>query len=579
MKEFLSRVNISGFDVDTYFSNHASNISQLPNLAVAFSGGGWRALMNGAGAMTAFDNRTADSTTSNHLGGIVQASTYLAGLSGGSWLVSSIYMNNFSTVPALQYSNDVWEFQNSIIEGPPSDGIQLLSTVGYWESVYDQVDGKEDAGYETTITDYWGRTLSYQLINATSGGPAYTWSSIALDEDFQNGKQPMPVIIADERAPGETLIPGNTTIFEMNPFEFGTWDPTVYGFIPLKYLGTNFTSGSVVNTSSCVVGFDNAGYLFGTSSSLFNQLVLEAITTNSSLPSFLTSAIQSIAEDIGSSNEDIAEYKPNPFYRYALDTNPAANSSSLTLVDGGEDLENIPLHPLIQPVRGVDIILAIDSSADTDTNWPNGTSLVATYERSTNANGTTNLSNGTSFPSIPDVNTFVNLGLNSRPTFFGCNASNTTNPSSPPPIIVYLPNAPYTTNSNVSTFTLSYSETKRDAIIQNGYNVATMANGSLASNWTTCLACAMMSRSWYRTSTDIPTICQECFDSYCWDGTLNATTPALYEPELKVDDTNSSSNSSSSSSNKNSAIRNELAVSISNLVFGVLGFGALFLVL
>ena len=218
LQDFLSRVQLPDFDADSYFSQYTSNTSQLPNLAVSVSGGGWRALMNGAGALTAFDNRTSNATAQGHLGGLLQSATYLTGLSGGSWLVGSIFMNNFSTVPDLQYGGDVWQFQNSILEGPPSGGIQLFDTVGYYTDLEEQVSGKDDAGFDISITDYWARALSFQLINAPDGGPAYTWSSIALADDFQNGQTPMPIIIADERQPGEILIPGNTTIFEMNPF-------------------------------------------------------------------------------------------------------------------------------------------------------------------------------------------------------------------------------------------------------------------------------------------------------------------------------------------------------------------------
>jgi hypothetical protein len=37
------------------------------------------------------------------------------------------------------------------------------------------------------------------------------------------------------------------------------------------------------------------------------------------------------------------------------------------------------------------------------------------------------------FPAIPNVNAFANLGLNTRPTFSGCDASNATKTS---PLIV-----------------------------------------------------------------------------------------------------------------------------------------------
>ncbi len=128
-------------------------------------------------------------------------------------------------------------------------------------------------------------------------------------------------------------------------------------------------------------------------------------------------------------------------------------------------------HPLTLSDRQVDIIFAIDGSADTATLWPNGTALVATHSRSVSGLST----NNSAFPPVPDQNTFVNLGLNKRPTFFGCDISNSSGP-----LIVYLPNAPYTYHSNVSTFDLEYSVDERNQIILNGYNVATMGNGTVS---------------------------------------------------------------------------------------------------
>ena len=528
METLLTRLNITNFDAQSYIQDHAKNVSALPNIGIAVSGGGWRALLNGAGAIEAFDSRTPNSTTAGHLGGLLQSSTYLAGLSGGGWLVGSIFMNNFTTVTALRDdpSRSVWEFGNSVLDGPDQGGIQVLDTVEYYTTIANEVEGKRNAGFEITLTDIWGRALSFQLINATDGGPAYTWSSIALSQAFQNADTPFPIAIADERAPNEVLIPQNTTIYEFNPFEMGTWDRTTFGFVPTQYLGSNFTAGSIPTNEKCTIGYDNGGFIMGTSSTLFNQILLEINST--SLPSVFKNVLNSISEDVGLNNEDIAHYNPNPFYHYNRATNPSGNNNTLTLVDGGEDNENIPFHPLIQPLREVDVIFAVDSSADTTYNWPNGSSLVQTYERSASA-----MANRTGFPSIPDTNTFINLGLNKRPTFFGCNASNITS-AHPVPLIVYLPNAPYVTYSNVSTFDLTYNDTQRDAFILNGYDVATMANGTIEASWPMCVGCAILSRSFHRTQTAMPEACAKCFDAFCWDGTLNSTTPAPYEPTLSL---------------------------------------------
>lgn len=532
-------MNISNFDATSYMNGIRNNVSALPNIGLAVSGGGYRALMNGAGFLAAADNRTNNATNRGQIGGLLQSATYVAGLSGGGWLVGSIYTNNFSSVQDLRdgsKGSSVWQFGNSIFEGPASNGIQILSTANYFSTIQDEVSSKEDAGYNTSITDYWGRALSYQLVNATNGGPSYTFSSIALEPNFQSGSIPMPFLVSDGRAPGTSIVSLNSTVYEFSPFELGSWDPTTYAFAPLQYVGSNFSAGVVPSDGSCVEGFDQAGFVMGTSSTLFNQFLLQINTT--AIPQTLRDIFTRLLTDLGEDSNDIAQWQPNPFYRYNNATNRNAESQQLTLVDGGEDGQNIPLYPLLQPMRNVDVIFAVDSSADTTYNWPNGTSLVATYQRSLN----NTIENGTAFPSIPDQNTFVNLGLNNRPTFFGCNASNLTGPA---PLVVYLPNAPYIAFSNVSTFDPEYNDTQRNAIIRNGYEVATLANGTLDAQWPACMACAVLSRSFDRTGTTVPDECTQCFNRYCWNGTVDSTpVEGNYTPAFKAGEVNLSAASS-----------------------------------
>ncbi|KAB8074221.1 lysophospholipase [Aspergillus leporis] len=537
MKDLLSRLNLSSFDTGAYIDRHSKNISNLPNIGISVSGGGYRALTNGAGAIKAFDSRTSNSTAVGQLGGLLQSATYVSGLSGGGWLLGSIFINNFTTIHDLQVDRRVWDFKNSILEGPDVKHFQLLTTASYWKDLHDAVKAKKEAGYDTSLTDYWGRALSYQFINSSTddGGLSYTWSSIASMESFQQGKIPMPVLVADGRNPGETVIGSNSTVYEFNPWEFGTFDPSIFGFAPLEYLGSPFNNGQVPNDTSCVRGFDNAGFVMGTSSSLFNQFILRLNNTN--IPEALKSALQSILQEISQDEDDIAIYSPNPFKGYcnhqycdspkATVAKAYSKSSELNVVDGGEDGQNIPLHPLIQPTRQVDVIFAVDSTANIH-NWPSGKSLVRTYERSLNSTG---IGNGSAFPSVPDPNTFVNLGLNNRPTFFGCDSKNLTGTA---PLIVYLPNSPYTAQSNTSTFKLSYTNEERDSVITNGYNVVTRGNASVDSNWPSCVGCAILSRSAERTNTTLPEICTTCFNTYCWNGTINSTEPSGYEPVMAL---------------------------------------------
>lgn len=276
-------------------------------------------------------------------------------------------------------------------------------------------------------------------------------------------------------------------------------------------------------------------FVMGTSSSLFNTglMMLDSFGLTGILRDFIESSLTILSDN----EDDIADYSPNPFFGVNPDINPSANTRDLTLVDGGLDGQNVPLHPLIQPTRKVDVIFAMDNSADTTrrdgslTNWPNGTALIATYERHVSGN----MGNGTFFPAIPDVNTFIGQGLNNRPTFFGCVGSNiTTDQTKVPPLIVYIPNAPYTFNSNFSTADLTYTQTQRDLMIENGYNVATQGNGTLDSNWAACVGCAIVHREQERQGATQTAQCQKCFTDYCWDGTRETVQAAEYDPSAEI---------------------------------------------
>ncbi|KPM45192.1 Lysophospholipase 1 [Neonectria ditissima] len=527
LKAVLARADLERLDTDAYIDKIVSKGGAVPRIAIALSGGGYRALMNGAGALAAFDDRTKNAVKKGQLGGLLQATTYLSGLSGGAWLLASLYAQNFTSVesiisPSSGPLSKLWRFDGSIVDGP-----QGLSAARYYYEIHQDVKDKyeakdkHDISFNTTIADYWGLALSYQLINASDGRPGHTFSSIAQDVEFAEGREPLPIIVALQRPLGKVQLPENSTVFEFTPWEMGSYDPGVAAFAPLKFAGgSKFIGGTLPRGGLCFTGYDRTAFIMATSSSLFNEAFLQLSKASRLLKNLLPDVYESLVK-LSRKNKDVAIW-PNPFYKYKRSSNETANSRYLTLVDGGEDLQNIPLHPLTISERHVDVVFAIDSSADTTTRWPNGTSLVATYKHSKSGFSTSN----SKFPRVPDQNTFVNLGLNKRPTFFGCDSK-----TSAGPLIVYLPNAPYTYQSNFSTFDLEYSDDERDRIILNGYNVATMGNGAVDAEWPSCVSCAVLARSLARTQTAVPATCVDCFARYCWNGTTDSRVPARYEPE------------------------------------------------
>ncbi|KAH8696070.1 lysophospholipase catalytic domain-containing protein [Talaromyces proteolyticus] len=91
--------------------------------------------------------------------------------------------------------------------------------------------------------------------------------------------------------------------------------------------------------------------------------------------------------------------------------------------------------------------------------------------------------------------------------------------------------------SKVSQYSTSLYYSARDAMITNGYNAVTQANGTVDSDWTTCVGCAILSRSFDRNDTPVPGACSRCFQRYCWNGTIDDPTPAPYESSVLLPNT------------------------------------------
>ncbi|PVH13643.1 uncharacterized protein CXQ87_001754 [Candidozyma duobushaemuli] len=521
LRYFLSESNMTDFDADEFLSNTTDGRSI--KIGVAFSGGGYRAMLAGAGEMAALDNRTRGANEKG-LGGLLQASTYLTGLSGGNWLVGTIVVNNFTSVQDIIDENELWNLKHSIVN---MGGWNPIKIYNYYKDLGDTVGDKQDAGYETSLTDTWARALSHQFFTEDSGyGASLLWSDIQDMNAFSNHEMPFPIVVANGRTPGTEVISANSTVFEVSPYEIGSWDPSLQSFYQTKYLGTKAKEGE--NNGTCVGGYDNAGFIMGTSSSLFNQFVLQINTT--SLSSAIKSLVSSLLKKVSHEEDDIAVYQPNPFYDVSNATyRSIVKNDTLYLVDGGEDGQNVPLYPLIQPVRDVDVIFAYDNSADTDASWPAGLSLIKTYERQFEKQG-----NGSIFPYVPDSNSFINLNLTARPAFFGCDAKNLTSLLDDDmeeddiyksPLIVYTANRPFTYYSNRSTFKLSYEQAEKVGMIKNGFEVASRLNSSLDDEWRACVGCAIIRREQERQGIEQSDQCKECFQQYCWDGSLDDRQP------------------------------------------------------
>jgi lysophospholipase len=58
-----------------------------------------------------------------------------------------------------------------VLANAGNTGPATLSIREYYQQLTDAVDAKSKAGFNASITDYLGRALSHQLLNATNGAP------------------------------------------------------------------------------------------------------------------------------------------------------------------------------------------------------------------------------------------------------------------------------------------------------------------------------------------------------------------------------------------------------------------------
>ena len=204
------------------------------------SGGGYRSLLVGAGVIQGFDARDSDTGVS----GVFQGLTYEAGLSGGAWLLSSFAANDWPTISSLQ--TGLWE--QAFFESLLVPGLLLGAGPAYAQVVADIV-AKEAAGFPPTLTDPWGRLLSYQLLYGPDGGVADTDSGLAQLSNFTNFNIPYPIITAIGVPTPDTCVPdAGATQYEIHPVSL--FVSVQWRFVFNASHSTSLEAGTLVSTLS-----------------------------------------------------------------------------------------------------------------------------------------------------------------------------------------------------------------------------------------------------------------------------------------------------------------------------------------
>ncbi|KAJ6593826.1 phospholipase B [Mycena capillaripes] len=510
----------------------------FPKVGLAIPGGGLRAAQYGAGCLSGLDARN-DSSKAAGTGGLLQVASYMTGLSGGSWVTGSLFFNNWPGITDLVLGNggslDGWKLDLPFVS-PDGDDVFSTDNQYFYGSILWSVIAKAQAGIDTSITDPWARAISYHFLNqtnrqnfftnATAHGAGQLWSDIPNIPAFQQKLTPFPLIVTDSRPSGSNLTTAlgpESVVYEISPFEFASYDPNLSAGMNLSYAGTHLSNGKAANGSACVKGFDQAGFIMGTSASLFNQIFDFAHNTlqgfSGSDSSKLIYILQRQLRSVRTRADDVANW-PSPFNGLKSSTYQDSAATWLELIDGASNGENIPYGPLFVKSRAVDVVVTIEGSADDLNNWPNGTGAIATSSRLS----TILRASHQQFPPIPQTaEDWVSTGVRQRATFFGCDPT----PPVEYPLVIYLPNAPPLTGddpvTNTGTFTLTYplkhTQLFLDQVHFNTISGFTPNANTPDPNFGICLQCAAVDRARTKITPVVPrsSICSQCFQQYCFD--------------------------------------------------------------
>lgn len=480
----------------------AVDCKDLPAIALTSSGGGFRATLAGAGTVQALDGRESKVSTS----GLYQAISYHSGLSGGSWLLASMISNDYPTITRLL---------DSVLKDTLSKG--LFNPLGNQAAAYNTINNdltlKQAQGHRTTIADAWSRLISFATLPGPNGGVDNLMSQVISEPNFRSSSVPYPIILAQhvDLSGASCLPPVDAPFWEFTPFETGSWDNKISSFTPTKYLGTALSDGKPIG--ACTTGYENLGFIAGTSSSLFQDPgigfdVAEPLLANfcqiadvlplSDIARATNAAVGALPASIPSIQlmqvSDLFASWPNPFYK--LSSAPLVQSQqNLSLVDGGESGQINPIFPMLLPQRNISVIIVSDNT-DGNKNYPSGKEMHATY-LAAKAAGLTRM------PFVPESSVLLGRNLTSRPVFFGCGDRSKAT-------LIWMPNHSATPGGgDTDTSQMQYSPAASKQVVVNGAAVMSQNNSK---EWARCLGCAIMESA----SSSLPPHCQTCFTKYCF---------------------------------------------------------------
>ena len=334
--------------------------SSAPTVAVCLSGGGYRAMLGSLAALSSLDDM-----------GVLPASAYVSGLSGSTWAMSQLYSAPQLQPPSAARPSGV-DFASVVTRVREQAAHPLFS----WQSPAVEallpvirrslLDKLHFSSQSLTMSDVLSWFISRRILSSIPTPDPSPSSSFLASLTLSGQRQSLSS--ATLPFPLYTAVSSPDLVqFEFSPYSMGSWE--LSAFIPTWAFNRPFHEGR--STSP----FPHEPHL-STLLSVFSSAHCSDLATQLTEVAMQMRAADRVKEGVREVVERLkkewrlADVRPfeaiafnSPFLTLPpspLPLPPAFTSRpSLSLMDAGLAF-NFPLVPLVQPARGVDVVVLVD---------------------------------------------------------------------------------------------------------------------------------------------------------------------------------------------------------------------------
>jgi len=314
------------------------DLKAIPRIGFCFSGGGFRAMVSTLGFLKGAQQI-----------GLLDCCTYMAGLSGSAWALA----------PWIASGKSIDTYLNEL-HYKIENGIGTLYKPWQAKQVCDLLITKMFNRQLLSTVDIYGPLLANTLLTDL-GENSITRTFTKTHKKVKKGIYPLPLYtaLATNKDPYEWI--------EFSPFHIQNCSNAPFVSIPIWSFGRSFKKGISQNYSP----EQTLGYFLGIYGSAFGvdmhdiiQILNTTISNmDSQLPDGTAHYLQRVLQTLADGPLDEMRLIPSmlPNFMYEIANTRFEEHKRLTLVDAGIDF-NLPLAPLLNTARDLDIIIVYDAS-------------------------------------------------------------------------------------------------------------------------------------------------------------------------------------------------------------------------